>query len=94
MSIRPYPALLGSEGELVLVRISVDPRYLEEALEAIAQLSFPVNPQIYHTRPSIVEFPAYRSHLDEIESVFHEVPLRDGAIQASPMLEAIAGTPC
>ena len=42
------PALSGSEGTLVSVSICVDPRHLEPLLEALAQVSFPINPQIYH----------------------------------------------
>ena len=52
-------SLCGKEGELLLVRISVDPRQLEDLLDCLANLPFPVNPQIYHTKPTIVEFPAY-----------------------------------
>ena len=40
--------LSGSEGELVSVSISVDPRDLEGLLEALAHISFPINPQIFH----------------------------------------------
>jgi hypothetical protein len=42
------PSLSGREGDLISVSISVDPRYLEPLLEALAQVGFPVNPQIYH----------------------------------------------
>jgi len=41
-------ALGGSEGELISVSISVDPRDLEALLESLAQVDFPINPQIYH----------------------------------------------
>ena len=57
--------LCGSEGELVSVSISVDPRDLEGLLEALAHISFPINPQIYHAdghspqARTVVEFPAY-----------------------------------
>ena len=42
------PSLSSSEGALVSVSISVDPHCLESLLEALAQVSFPINPQIYH----------------------------------------------
>ena len=42
------PSLSGREGDLISVSINVDPRYLESLLEALAQVSFPINPQIYH----------------------------------------------
>jgi len=35
------PSLLGREGELVSVRISVEPKVLEDVLEALAGLDFP-----------------------------------------------------
>ena len=40
--------LTGSEGELVQVRIAAEPRCLEELLDCLAGLPFPVNPQLYH----------------------------------------------
>ena len=40
--------LCGREGALVCVSISVDPRSLESLLEALAELDFPINPQIFH----------------------------------------------
>lgn len=76
------PTLSTSEGELECVRVAVDPRLLEELLEALAQLSFPINPQIRHLPASapdvagererkpaaLVEFPAYAGRLEEIRS--------------------------
>ena len=60
--------LTGEDGELVAVRIKVEPRLLEEALEALAEVPFPINPGIHHQAgtASIIEFPAYRSRLDEV----------------------------
>src|ERR1035437_10610756 len=75
------PSLSGREVALVSVSIDVDPRRLEPLLEALAQTSFPINPQIYHdaamvylyaggreeTGPAtLVEFPAYEGRLDEV----------------------------
>jgi hypothetical protein len=40
--------LLGTEGALVSVSISVEPPRLEALLDALAHLDFPINPQIYH----------------------------------------------
>jgi hypothetical protein len=42
------PSLGGVEGELVSVSISIEPRLLEELLDVLASLAFPINPQIYH----------------------------------------------
>jgi hypothetical protein len=66
----PSPTTLYSEeGELLSLRISVDPRSLEHLLEALAVLDFPVNPQLYH-RPArvIVEFPAYSERVKEVRT--------------------------
>jgi len=41
-------ALFGAEGELVTVSVAVDAHFLEDVLEVLADLSFPVNPEIYH----------------------------------------------
>jgi len=71
----PSPTTLHSEeGELVSLRISVEPRSLEHLLEALTALDFPVNPQLYH-RPAqvIVEFPAYSEQVKEVrEALGHE----------------------
>ena len=53
MSVWPNTAfssfpLCGTEGALVSVSVNVEPRDLELALDALAQLSYPINPQIYH----------------------------------------------
>jgi len=64
----PKPALFGADGELVMLRAAVDPRFLEELLDTLAQLDFPVNPELHH-RPGqvVVEFPAYERHIREVE---------------------------
>ena len=60
------------EGELVAVRITVDPRLLEELLDTLGQLPFPVNPEIRHHTgdhpDATVEFPAYENRLDEVRA--------------------------
>jgi len=70
MSVRPVGAtasLFGQEGELVLLRITVEPKLLEDLLETLCVLDFPVNPQLYH-RPAQVEvqFPAYSSRVEQV----------------------------
>jgi len=70
----PRGTLHSAEGELVSLRISVDPRSLEHLLEALSELDFPVNPQLYH-RPAevIVEFPAYSERVEEVRNALgHE----------------------
>jgi len=80
-SAAPAVSLLTSEGALVSVSIAVDPRRLEALLDALAQLDFPINPQLYHdaevifTYPdareesepaTLVEFPAVAGRLDQV----------------------------
>jgi hypothetical protein len=89
-------ALHGSEGELVSVSVAVEPRDLEDLLEALAALDFPINPQIYHDAAviyvdrsgnerlepaTIVEFPAYAGRLAKVRGV------SASAISVSPMLD-------
>jgi hypothetical protein len=67
--IRPLEdSMSGRLSELVQVRVSTDPRCLEELLDCLAGLSFPINPQIYHGVPTIVEFPAYESQIPQVRS--------------------------
>lgn len=73
--------LAGSDGPLVSISIDVDARDLESLLEALARVSFPVNPQIYHEAAivylypdgreetqaaTLVEFPAYSGQIAEV----------------------------
>ena len=84
------PALHGALGELVSVRISVDWRSLEDLLEALARASFPVNPEIRHGNPStVVEFPAYASHLDDVRILLDQVGLEDCRMQIASMFSTI-----
>jgi hypothetical protein len=46
--MRPSEALCGSGGELVMVRVVVTAKDLEETLETLAELDFPVNPELFH----------------------------------------------
>ena len=66
MSIRPDPlTLAGQEGELISLRIPVEPKLLEDLLEILAELPFPINPQIL-SHPTAVEFPGYQAWVDDI----------------------------
>jgi len=99
-----FPALCGKEGELVSISVIVEPRDLEDLLESLALLDFPVNPQIYHdasvvyvsrdgsqySEPAtIVEFPAYAERLPKIRGVLESCGLNAGAISVNPMLAEI-----
>ena len=98
------PALHGSEGELVSVSVTVEPRDLEDLLEALAALDFPINPQIYHDAAvvyvdrgggqreepaTIVEFPAYAGGLPKIRAVLEASGFGSEAVSVSPMLDEI-----
>jgi len=109
MSIRsdvaPSAASLRSaEGELVCVRVTVEPRLLEELLEALAHVPFPINPQIYHhagigylyadgrqeIHPvTLVEFPAYASRLEEVREVLKRRGFDAASVRVKSMLENI-----
>jgi hypothetical protein len=56
--------------DLLMVRVRVESRDLEELLEALAGLEFPLNPELFPSGgETIVEFPAYGHQLEEIYSV-------------------------
>ncbi len=97
-------ALSGSEGTLVSVSICVDPRHLEPLLEALAQVTFPVNPQIYHDAAvvyvyaddhqetevaTLVEFPAYAGQLEEVRNAVSASGTASTSIRVTGMLEDI-----
>lgn len=60
-------------GELVMIRVSVPAQELEDVLDMLAGLQFPVNPELFscggETR---IEFPAYGHQLEEVYSVLPE----------------------
>jgi len=91
-----------SEGELISVSIAVEPRNLETLLEMLAEVGFPINPQIYHdaavvTRfadgreereaTTLVEFPAYAGCLEQVRQAVTAGGLDPAGIQATSMLE-------
>lgn len=88
-SLPSHPPLSGREGELIQVRISTEPRLLEDLLECLASVPFPINPQIYHGLPTVVEFPAYEQHLYEVRDALRSFGFDSSALRVSRMLEAI-----
>ena len=90
--------LLGAEGALVSVSISVEPPRLEALLDALAHLDFPINPQIYHdagpaARPAtMVEFPAYEKRLPEIRGLLETCGFPAESVRDTAMLECIRGS--
>jgi hypothetical protein len=84
-------SLAGTEGELVSVRIRIEPQRLENLLETLSQAPFPINPDIFHGWPTTVEFPAYRSRLAELRRVLQASGFPTTAVEVSRMLDAILG---
>jgi hypothetical protein len=101
MSVWP---LSTNEGQLLSVSIRVEPSGLESLLEALAQVSFPINPQIYHDAAvvycypddreeteatTLVEFPAYEARLVEVHAALASYGFDPTAILAVAMLDEI-----
>ena len=83
------PVLHGADGNLVLVRVRVDERLLEEVLEALAGASFPINPEIRHGHPyTWVEFPAYEKHVSEVRRLIRGAGIRGVELELANMLIA------
>jgi len=101
MSVWP---LSTNEGQLVSISIRVEPSSLESLLEGLAQVSFPINPQIYHdaavvyrfpddreeTQPvTLVEFPAYEAKIDEVRKALQAYGFDPGCMIVVAMLDEI-----
>lgn len=81
------PPLFGSEGELVLLRINVEPRLLEDLLDALAHLDFPVNPELCHRSAQVVvEFPAYEGKIDEVRGILRAYRFDPEALEKTRIL--------
>lgn len=87
------PVLGGAEGELVSVRVLVEPRLLEDLLDALAKVPFPINPQIFHQPgpDTAVEFPAYSGRLDELRKTLARNGFDPAAMHTRPMLAQLSG---
>jgi len=98
------PSLSTAEGALVSVSIHVEPNCLESLLEALALVSFPINPQIYHDAAlvyrfadghsqtasiTLVEFPAYEGRLDEVRRAVQAYGFQPDCLYAVSMLDEI-----
>jgi hypothetical protein len=94
MSVRPDDsglpfALFGLEGELVSLRITVEPKLLEELLEALSSLNFPVNPQLYHRHAQVsVEFPAYSTQVEQVRDALRYNGFDSNSLESSAALMA------
>jgi hypothetical protein len=85
-----HPPLFGSEGELVSISICVDPHDLESLLDTLAQLDFPINPEICHDEmQTVVDFPAYASRLEQVRKALLASGFDPNALRVAGMLEKI-----
>jgi hypothetical protein len=91
-SVPPEASLFGREGELVSLTVATEPKLLEELLEALALLDFPVNPQLYH-RPAqvLIEFPAYSSQVEQVRHALLRQGFDTASIQVSRPLARAQG---
>lgn len=88
----PATPLASSEGALISVSIPVNSRYLESLLEALASVSFPINPQIQHDcgGATVVEFPAYEPHVEEVRRALEAFGFDAKSLRTRGMWEKIA----
>ena len=101
-------SLSTAEGTLVSISIHVEPPCLESLLEALAQVSFPINPQIYHDAAmvyryadgreeaesiTLVEFPAYAGRFDEVRRALEAYSFDAECVRVTGMLDEIHAGP-
>lgn len=88
----PTHSLAGRDGELILIRITVEPRLLEMLLETLAEASYHINPQLYpnSAEGSVVEFPAYESWRDPIADGLRKAGLSGARIETTRMITQLA----
>lgn len=83
--------LHGQAGDLVCVRVKVDPRLLEDLLDGLAAADFPINPEIRHGHPdTIVEFPAYDTQIAEIRWLVQRAGSGKADLEIAKALGSIA----
>src|SRR5262249_26265728 len=103
VSVRPE-SLTTSEGTLVSISIAVEPPALEALLEALAEVSFPINPEIYpdaavvpryrdggeeFEATTLVESPAYASRVDEVRHAIAASGFDPSSMRVTGMLEEL-----
>jgi hypothetical protein len=96
--------LSSTEGALVSVSIRVEPRDLEDLLEALARVEFPINPQIYHEAEivfvdsegvehseltTLVEFPAYLGRLEDVYVALESEGFARDSVLVTSMLDEL-----
>ncbi|HYO83666.1 MAG TPA: hypothetical protein VES20_19850 [Bryobacteraceae bacterium] len=88
----PDDLLSSSEGALISVRVAVDPRRLEDLLECLAALPFPVNPEIFHGLPTLVEFPAWQDWLPVVKRALSASGFPLQSVSTRSMLETLSAS--
>jgi hypothetical protein len=78
---------VGTEDELVSLRVSVEPKLLEDLLEALARLDFPVNPQVYHRPAQVtVVFAASSTRVDDVRDALSNHGFSAPSLEVSRVL--------
>jgi hypothetical protein len=68
--------------ELLLISITIPPRDVERLLEALAELPYPINPDLkYEEWQTTVAFPAYISWLPELRTMLTRPEWRDARLE-------------
>lgn len=93
MSNTPFSslALISPNGELVSLRLEVESNSLENLLESLAELSFPVNPDIDHQSMPVsvaVEFPAWETQIPEVRRTLRQGGFGNTTLQVRSALAA------
>ncbi len=92
-SLPSETALFGREGELISLSIATEPRLLEELLEALASLDFPVNPQLYHRAAEVrVEFPAYSLQVERVRETLRREGFECSNLEISRALRPVVNS--
>jgi len=93
VSVNPVcvtPVLAGRDGELLLVRLRIPAPQLENVLDSLATLPFPINPELHHGFPeSTIEFPAYALRTADIRTALNAAGLSGIHVEVAPMLAVL-----
>jgi hypothetical protein len=77
--------------DLLLISVTVSPRDVENVLDSLAGLPFPINADLkYEEWKTTVEFPAYRSSLEEVKAMLAAKGFDDAQVHFRPAFSAVA----
>jgi hypothetical protein len=75
-------------GDLLRIAITIPPRDVERLLDSLANLQFPINPDLkYEEWQTTVEFPGYREWLPDLRGMLARDRFDDARLQHSPGVE-------